>query len=322
MSQLPFWTEHDMARYAHWPAMVAHLRLAHCQEPAIVDRLYMQRPGTSPDQSAQGLLIWPAWQANQHVGVKVVTLFPDNQVKPNVQGVVLLFDANDGSPVCALEGASLTLWKTAADAALGTHLLARTDAHTLLMVGAGALAPALIESHLAIRPGLQKVLIWNRHAQKAEELANSMATSLPQSVRVQSVHDLQSATESACIICCATGSTEPLIKGAWVPAGTHVNLIGGYTPDMRESDDDLMRRAKVFVDSRASTLAHCGDLTQAFAHHALLPSDVLGDLFDLCCGRVAARQDSATVTVFKSGGGAHLDLMMAQYFHHHLSEGV
>jgi ornithine cyclodeaminase len=322
MSTLPYWTQEDMTPHAQWPAMVEHLRRAHNQEPALVDRLYMQRPGHAPGQSPQGLLIWPAWQANKHLGVKVVTLFPDNQDKPNVQGVVLLFDAQDGSPVCALDGAALTLWKTAADAALGTLLLAREDARTLLMVGAGTLAPALIEAHLAIRPSLQQVLIWNRHADKAEVLAKSMAPRMPESIQVQAVTDIQNATERAHIICCATGSTQALVKGAWVQAGTHVNLVGGYTPEMRESDDDLMRLAKVYVDSRASTLAHCGDLTQAFAHRALTPSEVRGDLFDLCCERAAARQDAATITVFKSGGGAHLDLMMAQYFHRHCAESV
>ena len=315
MSHLPYWTFDDMAPHAHWPAMVEHLRRAHGQEPAMVDRLYMQRPGNAPGQSPQGLLIWPAWQANEHLGVKVVTLFPDNQDKPNVQGIVLLFDAKDGTPVCALDGAALTLWKTAADAALGTQLLARDDAHTLLMVGAGALAPALIESHLAIRPCLKQVLIWNRHADKAVALAANLAPRLPESIQAHAVQDLQSAIGCANLICCATGSTQALVKGAWVQAGTHVNLIGGYTPEMRESDDDLMRLATVYVDSRASTLAHCGDLTQAFAHGALTPSEVRGDLFDLCCERVTARQDAASVTVFKSGGGAHLDLMMAQYFH-------
>lgn len=313
MRPLPFWTENDMAAHADWRAMVDYLHSQHQSPMAQVDRLLMQRDA-KPSQSPQGLLLWPAWQA-AHLGVKIVTLFPDNTSKPNVQGVVLLFDAKDGSPVALLDGAALTLWKTAADAALGTDLLARQDANTLLLVGAGALAKPLIQAHLAVRPAISEVRIWNRHPDKAAALAEHLTKLMPVGVTYRCMADLQTASKGASIICCATGSTAPLLYGAWVQPGTHVNLIGGYTPAMRESDDELMRRSRVYVDSRPFTIAHCGDLTQAFESQTLTPEQVLGDLFDLCRQQVPARQDAASITVFKSGGGAHLDLMMAEYFH-------
>jgi ornithine cyclodeaminase/alanine dehydrogenase-like protein (mu-crystallin family) len=295
-----------IAKACDFPGLIAHLRAAHREPPPDVQRVLMQqRAASGPDNA---VLVWPAWQAGHNLGVKVVTMFPGNRTLPAVQGVYLLFDGGNGSPQAVIDGTELTYWKTAADSALGGDLLARPDAHTLLMVGAGALVPHLIRAYQAIRPGLQQVQVWNRTPAKALAVAAAV-TGTPAAATM----DLEAAVRSADIVCCATSSQNPLVHGDWLQAGTHLDLIGGFTPAMRETDDCAMRRARIFVDSRWFTVDHAGDLTQPIASGAITPTDVRGDLFELCRGEVAGRTDTDQITLFKSGGGAHLDLMTAQF---------
>ncbi|MEO8544617.1 MAG: ornithine cyclodeaminase family protein [Betaproteobacteria bacterium] len=289
--------------------LIAHLRAAHRKAPPAVERLLMQHRGTG--DADQAVLVWPAWQHGSSLGVKVVTLFPANTTVPAVQGVYVLFDGTTGSPQAVIDGTELTYWKTAADSALGADMLARADARTLLMVGAGALAPYLIRAYQAIRPTLQNIVVWNRSPDKARRVAASVRGT-PASVAV----DLQAAVRDADIVCCATSSNAPLVLGEWLRPGTHLDLIGGYTPAMREADDAAVRRARVFVDSRWFTVEHVGDLTQPIANGAITRADVRADLFELCSGQVPGRTDAQQITLFKSGGGAHLDLMTAQYIAH------
>ena len=142
--------------------------------------------------------------------------------------------------------------------------------------------------------------------------AQALVDSL-QGIAAEVVTDLSAAVPLADIVCCATGSRSPLIQGAWLRLGTHVDLIGGYTPDMREADDAAVRRSRIFVDSRWFTVEHVGDLTQPIAAGVIGADAVLGDLFDLCCERIPGRCHADEITLFKSGGGAHLDLMTAQH---------
>ncbi len=296
----------QVAQGSDFPGLVAHLRAAHRAPPPEVERVLMRQPGATGTDNA--MLVWPAWQPGQHLGVKVVTMFPGNRTVPAVQGIYLLFDASNGAPQAVIDGTELTCWKTAADSALGADMLARADARSLLMVGAGALAPYLIRAYQAIRPGLQQVTVWNRTADKAHVVANAV-----RGTSVSVAGDLQAAVRAADIVCCATSSSAPLVLGEWLRPGSHLDLIGGFTPEMRETDDDAMRRARVFVDSRWFTVEHVGDLTQPIANGSITRADVLGDLFDLCGGQVLGRTDPQQITLFKSGGGAHLDLMTAQY---------
>lgn len=286
--------------------LIAHLHAAHREPPPAVERVLMQHRSKVGNDDA--MLVWPAWQHGRNLGVKVVTMFPGNRDLPGVQGVYLLFDGSNGAPQVVIDGTELTYWKTAADSALGASMLARADAHTLLMVGAGALAPHLVRAYQAIRPNLHQVLVWNRTPAKAAQLAASI-TALP----AQACAELEAAVRAADIVCCATSSNTPLVRGAWLQAGTHLDLIGGFTPAMREADDEAVRRAQVYVDSRWFTVEHVGDLTQPIAHGVIGPHDIRGDLFDLCTGAQQGRTDAAQITLFKSGGGAHLDLMTAQY---------
>ena len=295
-----------IAKTLNFRALIEHLRQAHRQPPAAVERALMLH--RMPSGTENAFLIWPAWQHERSLGIKIVTLFPDNQSMPAVQALYVLFDGTNGAVEALIDGTELTYWKTAADSALGADYLARQDATTFLMVGAGHLAPFLIRAYREIRPGLKRVLVWNRTAAKAVQLAATIGGS----VRAEAVIDLEEAVAQADIVCCATTSYQPLIHGQWLLPGTHLDLIGGYTPQMREANDEAVRRSRVFVDSRWFTVEHVGDLTQPISNGSLKREDVLGDLFDLSTGRVSGRQSENEITLFKSGGGAHLDLMTAQ----------
>lgn len=303
---IPFIDATEVARLLSFELLIEHMRQQHRQPPAQVERSLLRQSATSGGENA--FLIWPAWQAGQHLGIKVVTVFPDNQELPTVHAIVLLFDGENGKPLAIIDGTELTYWKTAADSALGADHLARRDARTLLMVGAGRLAPFLIRAHLCVRPGIDRLLLWNRTPERAVNLAELLGDG----IRCEVVSDLAGAVANADIVCCATRSQNPLIQGDWLQPGTHVDLVGGFTPQMREADDQTLRRASIHVDSRWFTLEHVGDLCQPIAGGVIGPHDIRGDLFELCSGRSPGRRDAGEITLFKSGGGAHLDLMTSQ----------
>jgi ornithine cyclodeaminase len=265
------------------------------------------------DGADNHFLLLPAWVAGEALGIKVTTVFPANPSRPGgrpaVQAVYVLLDGADGSPVALLDGTEMTYWKTAADSALGADYLARPDVATLLMVGAGGLAPHLVRAYLSIRPGIREVSVWNRTPGKAHALADQW----PERGLVSAVDDLERAVRAADIVCCVTSATEPLVRGEWLAAGAHLDLIGGFTPAMREADDEAVRRSRLFVDSRWFTIGHCGDLTQPFERGVRSAADVEADLFELASGRHPGRRADDELTLFKSAGGAHLDLMAAQH---------
>ena len=255
-------------------------------------------------------LLLPAWQFDRHLGVKLVSVFADNEAKglASVQGIYVLFDGTNGLPLAAIDGAAITLWKTAANSALAATYLARRDARTLLMVGAGALAPYLARAHCAVRP-IAQVMIWNRTAKNAERMATALARP---GLTVEVVSDLSAAVARADIVSCATMATTPVIQGTWLPPGVHVDLVGAYRPEMREADDAAIRRARVFIDAWFTAGEHCGDICQPVAAGVLKREDIT-DTFQLARGERAGRARDDEITLFKSGGGGHEDLGTAQH---------
>jgi ornithine cyclodeaminase len=252
-----------------------------------------------------------AWKPGYGLGVKTVTGFWDNPRRdpplPSVQGLFVLFDHDDGRPLAVIDGAAITGWKTAADSALGARYLSRRDARCLLMVGAGAMARPLIQAHLCVRPGIERILLWNRTPARSQALAGELAA---EGSPVESTTDLADAVGRADIISCATRSQEPLIRGDWLRRGSHLDLVGAFTRVMREADDGVMRRARLFVDARESTLEHIGELAIPIAGGVISADDVEADLYDLAAG-FAWQRAPDDITVYKNGGGAHLDLMTA-----------
>jgi ornithine cyclodeaminase len=270
-----------------------------------------------PGGGSNDWLILPAWQYGRHQGVKLVSVYPANTARgiASVQGLYLLFDGNTGLPLLCVDGAALTLRKTAANSALAATYLARPDATTLLMVGAGALAPALIEAHAAVRP-IRRVLIWNRTSARAEALA--AALNLP-GLAASAVTDLAAAVGAADIISAATMAQAPLIRGRWLKPGQHLDLVGGYRADMREADDEAIGRARIFVDARFTAAAYAGDICVPLAAGLITDADIT-DSFQLARGERPGRQGRDEITLFKSGGGGHEDLGTAQHLLNRLSE--
>ena len=263
-----------------------------------------------PGGSDATLLLMPAWQAGRHIGIKLVSVFPDNarQALPAVMGAYLLLDARTGKPLALMDAPMLTARRTAAASALAAKYLARPDAERLLMVGTGALAPHLIEAHASVRP-IAHALVWGRTADKAQKLARRLDR---RGLKVAATDDLANAVRGADIVCCATLAAEPLIRGHWLKLGAHVDLVGGFTPERREADDEAIRRARVFVDTRAGALAEAGDIIQPLRSGALREDDIAGDLFDLTRGSRAGRRYHDQITLFKSVGTALEDLAAAQ----------
>ena len=244
-------------------------------------------------------------------GVKAVTVFGANPQRglPTVQGAMFLFSPEDGQLRAIIESRLITEWKTAADSVLGARLLARPDAQSLLIVGAGTVAASLVRAYSGGIPGLTRIQVWARRGDQAEALAAQMAA---EGFAVQVASDLQEAAGKADIISTATMARQPVLLGDWIAPGTHVDLIGAFKPDMREADDALITKGRLFVDSRDTTLHHIGELMQPLAAGVLSESDVRGDFYDLVAG-APGREAPDDITVFKNGGGAHLDLMMARY---------
>jgi alanine dehydrogenase len=264
------------------------------------------------------LLLMPAW-TRRHVGIKLVTVFPDNARRslPSVLGQYVLLDGQTGEPEALLDGAMLTKRRTAGASGLAARYLAAAGASRLLMIGTGALAPHLVRVHAKVRP-IREVMIWGRRVTQAEALASALAATLPAAlgrpVTVRAVADRRAAVAEADIVSCATLSSEPLVEGDWLREGQHIDLVGAYTPAMRESDDKAVWRARVYVDTRTGALKEGGDIVQPLRDGIIDEDDVVADLFDLTRGQQTGRLpgDRTSITLFKSVGTALEDLAAAE----------
>jgi alanine dehydrogenase len=265
---------------------------------------------TSGGGADASLLVMPAWQAGHRIGIKLTTAFPDNAAAglATFMGEYLLLDGRTGKPLALLDGPALTLRRTAAASALAAGYLARPDCERLLIVGTGALVSHLVEAHATVRP-IRNVLVWGRNYAKAKRTAQRLDR---RTLKVDATDDLASAVRGAHIISCATAATEPVIKGAWLPLGVHLDLVGGFTPAMREADDDVFRRGRVFVDTREAACREAGDIVQPLRDGILSEDDIAGDLFELTRGARGGRRYHDQITIFKSVGTALEDLAAAQ----------
>lgn len=257
--------------------------------------------------SAGTSLLMPAWQEGVEgglYGVKVVNVFPANGTRglPAVNASYALFDAATGVPLALLDGSEITTRRTAAASALAASYLARPDARRLLVVGAGRVASLLPEAMRAVRPGLDQVWVWNRH--------EAGATALAARVGGRVAPDLEAAVRGADIVSCATLAETPLVRGAWLAEGAHLDLVGSFTPALREADGAAFARARVFVDTEEA-LAKSGDCLQAVAEGAFAPAALQGTLATVVKGTAAGRRGAAEITLFKSVGTALEDLAAA-----------
>jgi len=284
----------DAEAHLTWRGLLAALEAGHRLPRAqIADILLARRDDRLLDRAA--------WIDGLGSLVKVGTIMPGNAAsgKPTVNGVVALFDDMDGTPTALLDFHLVTKWKTAGDSLLSASRLARKDSRSILLVGAGTVARSMVDAYRTLFPDA-RFTVWSRSRAHAAALGHAVAD------------DLETAVKAADIICTATMATEPLIKGAWLQPGQHLDLIGAYTPQMHEVDSAAMARARVFVDSRATTVHHIGDLMTPLAEGAITEADILADFYD--DPATYARQSADDITIAKNGGGAHLDLMTATYF--------
>ena len=296
----------EIDRLLDYPGLIAAIREAFAGAVFAPARHHhmINRPGAEAI-----LILMPAWlEAGGFIGVKIVSVFPDNalRAKPSVMGTYLLLAGDSGEPLATFDGMALTLWRTAATSALVSASLARPDAYRLAMIGAGALAPRLIAAHASVRP-ISEVVIWNRTIEKAEHLARKLHRP---GFRVVATDDVHAAVAAADIVSVATLSPEPLIRGAWLKPGTHVDLVGAYTPAMREADDDAIRRATVYVDTRGG-MKESGDIAGPLASGALTEAAIAGDLHDIARPGAVKRRSAKEITLFKSVGNAIEDLAAA-----------
>ena len=275
-----------------WAGLTEALEAGHRLPRAEIADLFLYR-------GKDTLLDRAAWIDGLGALVKVATVFPGNpaQGKPSVNGAVALFDDRNGTLSAMVDFHLVTRWKTAGDSLLAASKLARKDSRNILLVGAGVVARSMVQAYSSLIPDA-RFTVWSR--------SNAAAMGLPVA------DDLETAVRAADIICTATMATEPLIKGDWLQPGQHLDLIGAYRPDMREVDDAAMERARIFVDARATTLHHIGELMAPLASGAIRESDVIADFHDLATGSYR-RRSRDEITIAKNGGGAHLDLMTATY---------
>ncbi len=294
---VPYLTEADLAGRLDWGVLVAALAEGHRGAVPAVGDQFLTR-------GADTLLSRAAWIDGMGVAVKSVTVVPGNGARalPSVHGTLVLFDDATGQVEAVIDSGLVTRWKTVADSLLGARLLARPGAQRLLVVGAGAIAEALIEGYRALYPGIG-VTVWNRTASRAEALAAATGA--------RAAGDLGQAVAEADIVAAATMTTAPVLRGDWLRPGQHLDLIGAYRTDMREADDACLLRARIFVDCVETVLEHIGELKDPLARGVITRADVLGDLRDLVAGR-AGRSGPEEITLYKNGGGAHLDLMTAR----------
>ena len=265
---------------------------------------------TVPNGNSGKLLLMPAWRSGRSIGVKIVTVFPDNaeQGIPAVFGSYILMSAETGVPVAFLDGTEVTLRRTAAASALASTYLSKDDSTRLLMVGTGNLAPHLIAAHATARP-ITDICIWGRREVAATMLADSLSGS---SYSVSVSTDLEQAVSNADIVSCATLSMDPLIMGAWLRAGQHLDLVGAFSPQMREADSEAVVRADVYVDTRGGAFSEAGEIVQTIAEGSITESDICGELRDLVTGSSPGRTSDESITLFKSVGTALEDLAAAE----------
>ena len=281
-----------------WLALTEALEAGHLLPKAEVGDTVLRR-------GEDTLLTRSAWIDSMGLAVKAATIYPGNQRfnVPNLHGVVALFADQTGIPEAYLDFALVTKWKTAADSLLAARRLARKDAESFLIVGAGTVAQSMVEAYSVAFPKA-RFHVWTRTPASARAFAEATGAT-PES-------DLEAAVGKADVIATATMATEPMITGAWLKPGTHLDLIGAYRPDMREVDDEAMQRARLFVDARATTIHHIGEIMDPIASGAITEADILADFYDIASGRFTRTSDDE-ITVAKNGGGAHLDLMTARY---------
>ena len=276
-----------------WPGLLAALEAGHRLPRAEIKDLFLHR-------GADTLLDRAAWIDGLGSLVKVATVHPGNAAQglPTINGAVTLFDDVTGILSAIVDFHLVTKWKTAGDSLLSASRLARKDSRDILLVGAGTVARSMVKAYSSLFPDA-RFTVWSRNRETAAAMGLPVA------------EDLEAAVKGADIICTATMASAPVVKGEWLQPGQHLDLIGAFKAGMREVDDLALQRARLFVDSRATTIHHIGEIMEPLASGAITEADILADFYD--DPALYARRSRDEITIAKNGGGAHLDLMTARF---------
>lgn len=295
-----------LVEYLNWPDLIDAVERQFRDGCEVPDRHHhtMKVPG----QADATMLLMPAWQPGKRIGVKLVNVFPDNTKRglPSISADYLLYDGETGRALASMDGSVITARRTAAAAALGAKFISREESQTLFMVGAGRVGSMVPHAIRTVRP-IRRVLVWDLKQEAAEALCTELQSA---GMDACAELDLRAGVGEADIISCATLSTKPLIEGASLKPGQHLDLIGSFTPEMRETDDDAMRIAEVYIDT-STALMESGDLVFPLKSGAITEGSLIGTLTSLCRGEVAGRTDPAAITIFKAVGTALEDLAAA-----------
>jgi len=309
MQNIPFIDKSTIEQHYDFAELIARLKSAFADSSVHVPMRHHHDYPNPPEQEDSTLLLMPAWDPGKDLGVKMVTVSPNNGAYelPSIQGLYLLLDAHKGYCKSLMDAKSLTAFRTAATSALAASFLARKDSKTLFMVGTGALSPMLIKAHATVRP-IEQVYVWGRNIDKAQAVVDQLQG---ESFRVEVIDSIAQGMAMADIISCATLSKTPLIEGRWLKPGQHVDMVGAYKPDMREADDHCLLTCEVFIDHYAGALKETGDIVIPIREGVITKEDIRADLFELCQGAKPGRQNDQDTTFFKSVGHALEDLVAA-----------
>ncbi|MDE1131324.1 MAG: ornithine cyclodeaminase [Ascidiaceihabitans sp.] len=297
MTAVPFIPFEEGEALLGWIGLTDALAAGHNRPKAEIGDTFLYR-------GSDTLLSRSAWIDGLGIAVKTATIFPNNPSasKPVVNGGVNLYSDTDGTLEAIVDFHLVTKWKTAGDSITAARRLARPGSRNILIVGAGTVGRSLHDAYSAAFPNAQ-FTVWNRTTKNAELMAVEHPT-------LSVATDLEQAVRNADIVTSATMSTKPLIKGEWLQAGQHIDLIGAYRPDMREVDDAALKRSRIFVDSLDTTVGHIGEIKIPIEAGAISANDIVADYYNISN---FTRQSDDEITLFKNGGGAHLDLMTSRY---------
>ena len=303
---MKFYTKEEIDGVLNYPSLIKALKAAFIADIVVPPRHH--HDFTNPKEGIDStLLLMPAWNPSESLGVKVVTVSPNNAKydMPSIQGIYLLFNAQNGSLEALLDGKALTAKRTAASSALASSFLSRKDSRSLLMVGTGALSIELIRAHASVRP-IKDVYVWGRDIKKAQKIVDVLKNEF----NIKAIEDINEAICKVDIISCATLSKTALVFGKNLKAGQHVDLVGAYKPDMREADDELIKKVDIFIDTNMA-LKETGDIKIPLENGLISKNDIKADLFDLCRNNHIGRENNEQITLFKSVGHALEDLAAA-----------
>lgn len=291
------------------PRLIEALQNVFSAGGIVTERTPTAMPGGASNRLLVSML---AMDADGGAVVKLLTILPDNPSRglPTVQGVIVVF-SETGSPVAVLDGTVLTQLRTGAASALASRYLSRSDSSHLVIMGTGALAPAMAVAHCAVRP-INRISVWGRRPERATATVAAIRERVGRHVDISASESIEETVASADIVSCATSSPTPVLAGKWLSPGTHVDLVGSFQPSRRESDDDVVLRSRIFVDTFKSALHEGGDVVDPLVRGVIDATRIEGELADLASGRVRGRVRDDEITLFKSVGTAIEDLAAAR----------